>query len=166
MPKVDLIRHIAHPAEELVDMVADVENYPLFIKLSSALRVTKRFSPDDFEAEAIVRYKLLRESFKSRIRVDRAARSIHVGKAGQGGALKTLDNFWEFHPLSDGSTLIEFKVEVSLKAFPLNILVQDKIQKATHVILGAFERRAAQICTPVNSEGLDLEAEKLRLGLV
>jgi len=165
MPSTHLVRHIAHPASELMAMVADVESYPIFINLISALRITKKTSDTDFEAEAVVAYKMLRETFKSKVHVDPEARTIHVFKAEKGGAVKTLENFWTFHSLEDGSTLIEFSVDVSLKAFPLNILVRDKMDRATDVILGAFERRAAQVCQAVESSGVDVEAEKARLGI-
>jgi len=166
MPSTHLVRHIAHPPDELLSMVADVENYPKFINLISALRITKKLSDTDFEAEAIVAYKMLRETFKSQIHVDKDARKIRVFKAEKGGALKTLENLWIFHRLGDGSTLVEFSVDVSLKAFPLNILIREKMGKATDVILGAFEARAAQICTPVESEAVDIAAQCNALGIV
>jgi len=144
-------------------MVADVENYPEFIGLISALRITKQISETDFEAEAIVSYKMLRERFISFIHIDRDKKYIRVNKAEK--AVKTLENTWKFHPLSDGSTAVEFYIDVSLKAFPLDILVKEKMGKASDVIMGAFERRAALVCKPIESTGLDLAAEYGRLGL-
>ena len=69
MPSTAFTRHICHDADELLEMVADVENYPEFITLISALRITKKVSDTDFEAEAIVSYKMLRESFRSIIHI-------------------------------------------------------------------------------------------------
>lgn len=146
-------------------MVADVENYPKFINLISALRITKHVSETDFEAEAIVAYKMLRETFKSKIHINRDEGIIRVSKAEAGGAVKTLKNSWKFYALSDGSTAVDFYVDVSLKAFPLNILIRDKMDRATDVIMSAFERRAKQVCKPVGLEGLDMTAEYKRLGL-
>ena len=165
MPSTHLVRHSAHPADELLAMVADVESYPEFIKLISALRITKQISDTGFEAEAVVAYKMLRETFKSKIKIDSDARTIRVFKAQKGGAVKTLENFWKFHPLEDGSTLIEFDVEVSLKAFPLNMLITQKMDRATEVILGAFERRAKQVCRAVESKGVDVDAQCKALGI-
>ena len=54
---------------------------------------------------------------------------------------------------------------MSLKAFPLNILINQKMDKATEVILSAFERRAKEVCRTVESDGVDLDAEYVRLGL-
>lgn len=165
MPSTHLVRHSAHPADELLSMVADVESYPKFINLISALRITKKISDTEFEAEAVVAYKMLRETFKSKIKIDRKARTIRVFKAEKGGAVKTLENLWVFHPLDDGSALIEFSVDVSLKAFPLNILITQKMDKATEVILSAFERRAKQVCKTVESDRVDLDAQCKALGI-
>lgn len=165
MPSTSFIRHICHDADQLLDMVANVEDYPTFINLISALRITKKIDDQNFEAEAVVAYKMIRESFKSLVHIDREAKFIRVTKAEKGGAVKTLENTWKFHPLSDGSTAVEFYVDVSLKAFPLNMLIKDKMGRASEVIMNAFEARAAQVCKPVKSVGLDLNAEYNRLGL-
>jgi coenzyme Q-binding protein COQ10 len=165
MPTAKFIRHIPHSADELLEMVANVEDYPKFVNLISALRITKKISDTDFEAEAIVAYKMIRESFRSLVHVDRTAKFIRVTKAEKGGALKTLENTWTFHSLSDGTTAVEFYVDVSLKAFPLNILIKDKMGKASDVIMNAFVARAAQVCKPVEAADIDLTAEYQRLGL-
>lgn len=165
MPRARFQRHIRHAPDDLLDLVADVERYPEFIKFISALRLTKRVSEDEFEAEAIIAYKMLREAFRSDVKIDRKARTIAVTKAQKGGALKTLTNDWVFYELSDGSTLIDFSVDVSLKVFLLNRLIASKMDKAADIIMGAFERRAAQICKPMGQGNIDLEAERVRLGI-
>ena len=165
MPSASFTRHICHDPDDLLEMVANVEDYPTFINLISVLRITKKLSDTDFEAEAVVAYKMIRESFKSLIHVDRDKKFIRVTKAEKGGAVKTLENTWKFHALRDGSTAVEFYVDVSLKAFPLNMLIRDKMDKASDVIMNAFVARAAQVCKPVKSDGLDLTAEYAKLGL-
>jgi coenzyme Q-binding protein COQ10 len=165
MPSTSFTRHICHDPDELLEMVANVEDYPVFINLISALRITKQLNETDFEAEAVVAYKMIRERFKSLIHIDRENRFIRVTKAQKGGAVKTLENSWKFHALEDGSTLVEFYVEVSLKAFPLNMLIRDKMGRASEVIMNAFVARAAQVCKPVKSEDIDLAAASKRLGL-
>ena len=161
MPSTHLIKRVRATPEQIFDLVADVERYPEFINLISNLRITKTISESEFEAEAVVAYKIIRESFLSHIKLDRAGRTIKVTKASKGGAVKVLENKWSFHELSDGSTAVNFYVDVSLKAFPLNILVGQKMDRATEVIMGAFERRAAQVCGVVGGEepSAELRAE-------
>ncbi len=166
MPSAEFTRHICHDADALLEMVADVEKYPEFISLVAALRVVNRKSESEYEAEAIIAYKMFRETFRSAITVDRAARTVHVTKAQKGGAVKTLENRWVFHPLADGTTLIEFFVDVSLTMTPLNFILREKMSKASDIIMGAFERRAGEVCEAVESDaGMDVAAEAKRLGL-
>ncbi len=165
MPSTYLRRRVCASPDDVFNMVADVENYPKFINLISSLRIIKRVTPQEFEAEAIVSYKILRESFRSKIRTNPEARKIHVTKAQSGGAVKTLTNDWAFYALSDGSTLVDFYVDVSLKAFPLNLIIREKMGRATEVIMSAFEGRAAQICKPAGVHDLDMSVEYKRLGL-
>jgi coenzyme Q-binding protein COQ10 len=166
MPSTAFTKHIRHAPDDLLKLVSDVEEYPLFIDLISNLRVTKQISDTDFEAEAIVAYKAIRQTFKSLIQIDKENRRIRVTKAERGGAVKKLENRWTFHEMSDGTTLVDFYVDVTLAAFPLNILIRDKFAKASKDIMSMFEKRAGEVCAPVNAGGdLDLAMEKSRLGL-
>lgn len=169
MAKAHTLRHIPHNPDDLVKLVSDVENYPQFINLISAMRVAKRTQITDtheqFEADATVVYKFIRENFGSIVDVHSDTRQISVRKAGEGGAVKNLSNNWKFHELSDGSTLVDFSVEVKLKAFPLEILLRDKFEKLGMQIMNVFEAKAAKLFPKVGQENLDLKAECARLGL-
>jgi len=143
--------------------VSDVERYPEFINLLTALRTSNRNKGNDgietFDAEATVKYKFISENFKSHVRVDRGDKTILVTKSGKGGAVKSLENRWRFHELSDGSTFVDFYVEVKLKAFPLNMLLRDKFDKAGNHIMNLFEVKASQVLEVVGDPKLDWEAE-------
>lgn len=166
MPSASFTKRIPHGANDLLDMVANVEEYPNFIDLISSLRITKQLSETDFEAEAVAAYKSIRQNFKSLVHVDRHKKVIRVTKAEKGGPVKNLENRWEFHELSDGTTLVDFYVDVTLKAFPLNLLIKDKFEKASKHIMNVFEERAAKVCDPVKADpNLNVKTEKSRLGL-
>lgn len=165
MPKAHIIRRIRNSPEGLFDLVSDVEAYPEFINLISALRVTKKLSETEFEAEAIVVYKMLRETFRSLIIADREALKISVKKAEKGGAVKSLLNDWTFYPLKDGSSLVEVIVEVRLKAMPLEFLLRDKFEKASVHIVNVFETRARQNLPRVGKADYDYMPELIALGL-
>ena len=150
-------------------LVADVENYPRFIELISALRVTKKTQVSShhtrFEAEAVVAYKFISETFRSVVEVKTDSRRILVKKADKGGAVKSLINNWTFHELSDGSTLVDFDVDVRLKAFPLEILARDKFDKVAVKIMSMFIDYAGETLELVGEENLDVDAEIQRLNL-
>jgi len=165
MPKTHLIRRIRCAPEDLFDLVSDVESYPEFINLISALRVTKRLSDTEFEAEAVVSYKMVSETFRSHITADKEALSISVKKAEKGGAVKSLLNHWTFYPLKDGSSLVDVVVDVRLKAMPLEYLLRDKFSKASQNIINAFERKASHELEKVGTVEYDFSAELEDLGL-
>ena len=169
MPAAKLKQRVMFRPEDMLALVAGVEDYPKFISLISALRVTKREETGDerevFEAEAIVAFKFLSETFRSIVEVDHAAKRIVVKKADKSGAVKSLSNHWVFHELSDGSTLIDFAVDVRLKAFPLEMLVREKFDKASQKIMNMFIAHAEQTYDKVGNENLDLASEIKSLGL-
>lgn len=165
MPKAHLIRRIPNAPEGLFDLVSDVENYPEFINLISALRITKKLSETEFEAEAVVAYKMISETFRSHVIADREALKIEVRKAEKGGAVKSLLNSWNFYPLKDGSTLVDVVVDVRLKAMPLEFLLRDKFEKASIHIVNVFETRARQNLPRVGNIEYDFADEMKELGL-
>ncbi len=163
MPNTRMRHRVMHRPEDMLSMVADVERYPKFIKFISALRVKNRKqiseTVEQFEAEATVSFKFVSEKFNSDVRVDNEAKTISVKKSSRGGALKTLENSWKFIELSDGSTLVDFYVDVSLKAFPLNILLQDKFDSVGTQMMKLFEKKAGMAFEKVGDPNLDWEAE-------
>jgi len=165
MPSTRIIRRIRHDANDLFEIVADVENYPEFIDLISALRITKKLSDHEFEAEAIVAYKMIRESFLSHVTIDREALKISVKKAEKGGAVKSLLNEWVFHPIEDGSTIVDVVVDVRLKAMPLEFLLREKFGKAAVHIINLFETRAGKTLKHIGEKNYDTANELKRLGL-
>ena len=165
MPATRIIRRIRHNADELFDLVADVETYPEFIDLISALRITKKRSETEFDAEAIVAYKMIRESFRSHVSIDRDAMEISVKKAEKGGAVKDLQNIWKFYPIEDGSTIVDVTVDVRLKALPLEFLLREKFVKAASHIMNLFETRAGKTLKHIGDKAYDTKGELARLGL-
>ena len=120
---------------------------------------------DRFEAEAVVAFKFLSETFRSVVDVERGARKITVAKADKGGAVKSLSNNWTFHELSDGSTLVDFDVDVRLKAFPLEMIAREKFDKVADKIMAMFIDHADEALEVVGDDDLDVQAEMKRLGL-
>lgn len=65
----------------MFDLVADVEKYPQFVPLCSALTVKTRAEKDGrtvLVADMTVTYKVIRETFTSRVTLDRQSLTILV----------------------------------------------------------------------------------------
>jgi len=169
VPRKRMHMRIRHTPDNLLSLVSDVEDYPRFVNLISSLRVRneEKLSAHKtrFEADANVTYKMLNESFKSVVEADTEAKTITVEKSERGGPLRSLLNSWKFHELSDGSTLVDFLIEVKLKAFPLEMVLASRFDSASHQVMNAFKQRADQLYENVGEPELDLNAEYAALGL-
>jgi len=169
LPAASLLQRVKHRPDDIMGLVADVESYPRFINLISALRVTKKTQLTEhhtyFEAEAVVAYKFISETFRSVVDVHSDSRQIVVKKADKGGAVKSLINNWIFYELADGSTLVDFDVDVRLKAFPLEILARDKFDKVAQKIMSMFIAYAGETLDVVGDDAFDMTADVDRLGL-
>ena len=82
MPSFHSTRRVKHSPEKMFDLVADVENYPRFVPLSESLSVRLRRPLDDgrevMVADMTVAYALFRETFTSKVTLDRAKGEILV----------------------------------------------------------------------------------------
>jgi coenzyme Q-binding protein COQ10 len=145
-------------------LVTDVEAYPEFINFVSAVRVLDRKtlsgSAEQFTADIGVQYKFVSERFRSIVSIDRETNILEIGRAGHGGAVRELSNKWSFIELSDGSTLIDFKLSVRMKAAPLEFLIRQKFEKAVNHIVDVFEIRAGQVHPTIGEKDYDFSAER------
>ena len=75
MPQFRTKRRVRHAAADMFDLVADVERYPEFVPLCQSLRVRRRTQAGEgietVVADMTVAYKVMRETFTSRVTLDR-----------------------------------------------------------------------------------------------
>ncbi|ODS00935.1 cyclase [Methyloceanibacter methanicus] len=140
-------RHpVAHAADDMYALVANVEDYPKFLPLCEALTVVRRETIDSKEiltANMEVGYKLIRERFTSRVTLDPAARSILVEYVD--GPFKHLENRWCFEPRGTGGSEIDFFIAYEFRSRMFERLVGGLFDKAVRKYTDAFEARADQV---------------------
>ena len=75
MPQFRTTRRVHHSAETCSTLVADVERYPQFLPLCTGMRVLRRETKgegvDVLVAKMTVAYSMIRETFTSRVTLDR-----------------------------------------------------------------------------------------------
>jgi coenzyme Q-binding protein COQ10 len=147
MPQLSTTRRVRHAAAEMFDLVADVERYPEFVPLCRSMRVMRRTTSDDREvvvAQMTVAYKLIRESFTSRVTLDRARRQILVEYLD--GPFSRMENQWHFHPAAAATGVaacdVEFFIAYEFKSRTLGLLMGAMFDAAFRRFTSAFERRA------------------------
>ena len=147
MPEFTSRRRVRHAAAEMFDLVAEVERYPEFVPLCRELKVRKRVpEPEGVEvlvADMTVAYKMIHETFTSRVTLDRPNMQISVEYLE--GPFSHLENCWTFHPLGERTCEIEFFISYQFRSRALGLLMGAMFDAAFRRFAAAFERRADQI---------------------
>ena len=150
---------------DLHELVGDVEKYPDFIGPITGMRVTGRRSENGCEiltAQARVRYKFVSESFTTQVSSDPSTNVIQVKFIS--GPFRKLENRWQFHPLSDGSTLVEVSIEAVFKNPILQMLLEKNRERAVVSLVDRFSAEAGRRYDFVGnpSESLTEEIDAIR----
>jgi coenzyme Q-binding protein COQ10 len=147
MPKFNSRRRVNHSASKMFDLVADMERYPEFVPLCSSLKVRQRTpKPDGTEvviSEMTVSFKLVRETFTTRVTLDRPNLKILVNYLQ--GPFSNLENRWTFEPKSDNSCDVGFYLSYEFKSRMLAMLMGTMFDTAFQRFAAAFEKRADMI---------------------
>ena len=147
MPRFSSKHRVAHRADQMFDLVADVERYPEFVPLCKTLKIRqRRQNPDGTEtivADMTVSFKLVKETFSSRVTLDRAGRKILVEYVS--GPFSTLENRWTFEPKEGDACDVTFFIAYEFKSRMLAMLMGTMFDTAFARLSVAFEKRADAI---------------------
>ncbi len=146
MPELSTTRRVQHGASAMFDLVADVEHYPEFVPLCQSLRVRKRSQQggkDVIVADMTVAYKLVRQTFTSRVTLDRPNLEILVEYLE--GPFSQLNNRWNFRAVTDHVCDVDFFIAYEFRSRTLGMLMGAVFDSAFRRFASAFERRADQV---------------------
>src|ERR1700761_2193675 len=125
MPQFSTKRRVQHSAADMFDLVADVERYPQFVPLCQSLTLRRRSTNGEGKevivADMTVAYKFIRETFTSRVTLDRANFSILVEYLE--GPFRRMNNRWSFHPNSEASCDVDFFLAYEFRSRALGMLM-------------------------------------------
>jgi len=143
MPQLSTTKRVQHAAADMFDLVADVERYPEFVPLCEALTVRKRLKEggkDIIVADMTVAYKLVRQTFTSRVTLDR--RNLEILVEYLEGPFRRLNNTWKFRPVTPDVCDVDFFIAYEFKSRALGLLMGAMFDTAFRRFASAFERRA------------------------
>jgi coenzyme Q-binding protein COQ10 len=146
MPQFSTKRRVRHAAADMFDLVADIEKYPEFVPLCSALSVKNRAEKNGntiVVADMKVAYKIISETFTSRITLDRPKLKILVEYLN--GPFRRMQNRWTFHPITENTCDVEFFIDYEFKSRTLALMMGAVFDAAFRRFALAFEQRADEI---------------------
>lgn len=147
MPRFANKRRVRHAASQMFDLVADVERYPEFVPLCKALKIRQRTQNADgtevIVADMTVSFKLVQETFTSKVTLDRANLKILVEYLR--GPFSNLENRWTFEPKGEAESDVGFFINYEFKSRMLAMLMGTMFDTAFQRFAAAFEKRADEV---------------------
>jgi coenzyme Q-binding protein COQ10 len=147
MPQFSTKRRVRHSAADMFDLVADVERYPQFVPLCQSLRVRRRTQPAESKevivADMTIAYKFIRETFTSRVTLERDKLEILVEYLE--GPFQQMNNRWTFRPIDERTCEVEFFIAYEFRSRTLGALMGAMFETAFRRFSAAFERRADEV---------------------
>lgn len=141
MPHHAETKALPYTPEQMFDLVADVGRYQEFLPWVAATRI-RQSDARSILADLIVGFGPLRETFTSRVALDRPS-AIDVDYVE--GPLKRLHNCWRFRPGEAGGCLIEFVVDFAFRSRSFEAIAGRMFGEAVRKMVAAFEARAAAL---------------------
>lgn len=151
MPSFQTTQIVPFTAQQMFDLVADVEAYPEFLPLCEALRVREQGTNADGHPEILADmtcgYKAIRETFTSQVTLLAAKQEIQVRYVD--GPFSHLFNQWRFEQspktYAPGGSAVHFHIDYAFKSAMLDLLVGAMFDRAFRRFLVAFEDRAQMV---------------------
>ena len=144
MPRFTTTRRVRHSASDMFDLVADIEHYPEFVPLCRSIRLSQRRTigegVETLRSEMTVAYKMISETFVTRVTLDKPRLQIHVQYLE--GPFRLLENRWTFRPLGENASEVEFFISYEFKSRMLGLVMGSVFDTAFRKFAEAFERRA------------------------
>jgi len=125
---------------QIFEIVADVQRYPEFLPWCVGARILGG-DRDSFDAEVLVGFKMIRERYRSKVKL---ARPDRIDVIYTSGPFRHLANTWRFDPVPEGCE-VDFYIEFEFRSGLLQRLIGSLFHEAVRKMVAAFQTRARQL---------------------
>lgn len=143
MPSHSETRELPYKAQQMFDLVADVDRYPEFLPWCEAARVRSRVPDGPKEvmlADLVIGFKVFRERFGSR--VDLYGEAMKIDTEYLDGPFKYLVSTWQFEDIGENRCKVGFEVDFEFRNRILQGAAGLFFNEAMQRVVRAFEARA------------------------
>jgi ribosome-associated toxin RatA of RatAB toxin-antitoxin module len=141
LPTVERSARVQYTAEQMFDLVNDVERYPEFLHWCRAARVLSR-TDDVVEASMDVGMLGFHQSLRTRNTLERPER-IRLGLVS--GPFKKLDGEWRFTDLVGGGSDVSLNLHFEVALSPFGLVFSKVFEEIAGAQMHAFVTRAASV---------------------
>lgn len=143
MPSHRQSRLIAHPAEMLFDIVADVERYPDFLPLMQRAKIISR-QENSYQTEQTLVLGLMVQRFRSQTTLDRPG---HIRVVSSDPPFRRFVVDWHFTSVDATHCQVDFALDCEAGSLLLIPFVQMVVVPLAATMVAAFEARADALAT-------------------
>ena len=141
MQTVKVTRQSPFTAQQMFDLICDVDSYDRFIPYCTAARTRDR-TETEMLGDLAIGYKFLRETYTSKISMARDPLTVTVAQAK--GPFRHLFNQWVFEDTETGCN-VHFELQFDFAVPMLKKLIAPMMDRVVEKFIGAFETRALEI---------------------
>ena len=146
MPKASVKRSIECNKDQLIDLVLDIEKYPIFVPFCLDAKVHKKKLQGELlliVADLTIGKGPFKDTYKSDVVFNQKKDTIFVKNID--GPLNHLSNNWIFSDKKNGMTEVTFDIDFEIKNKFLNSLMVVSFQFGLEKIADAFQKRAEEL---------------------
>lgn len=130
-----------YSAQQMYDLVDDVESYPKFLHWCRGARIVRR-EDSVIEAELDIGFKGIHKSFTTRNRRSPPERiDIELVR----GPFRRLEGAWQFRDLSEGGSEVTLDLTFDVAASPLGFMFSAVFEEMVRYQMHAFIQRAEHL---------------------
>lgn len=133
-----------YKADDLMEMVYDVERYPEFLPWCAGARILQK-KENFLEVELTVGHGFIRIPFISHVRIIPDKKRITMTSNVASGPLSMLESSWEFNPLEKHKTEIVFDICFALSSTLFSKILDLVFNRVCLTMLDSFTKRAEKI---------------------
>ena len=132
---------VPYSAQQMYDLVVDMDRYPEFIPWLAKSRKYDE-NGNEFMSEMTFAFKGIRETFKTR---DTVIPGKKITISNISGPFKHLDSEWSFTESSDGGCVIDFFIDFRFSSRLVELALGSIFGEASKRMVEAFRARADDI---------------------
>ena len=132
---------LKYSADQLFDLVADVERYPEFIPWTITTRVRRR-TDRMIWTDLTIGTGFIRKQFSTVATLERPRR---IAITSQDPLFKRFEQKWTFEDAAEGGTVVEYSTEFQFRSFLLQALFDVSFADRAAAIVSAYTRRAHRL---------------------
>ena len=143
MPKIHEKKIMPFSAQEIFDLVIDIQNYPHFLPWCKNAQITKHINDHNFHAELLINFKNIFEKYTSDVNFKQISEHEYFVEAKAiKGPFKSLVNRWQIIEIDKRKTQVDFFLEFEFNSILLSKALGTIFSLATEKMINSFEARA------------------------